>query len=169
VGKYWLDSDVLIQAKDGLFSFEIAAEFWIFLEEQASVGSLCSSTQVYGEIMRFQDKEDALVKWAMPRRTSGLFCLPDRDVQTACGQVGDYVVKTYTKRPPAVAQFLGGADPWIIAHAMCDGGTVVSHESRLDKSALRPKIPNVCHAFGVGCIGLPAMLKALKFRFGGKA
>lgn len=119
--------------------------------------------------MRFQDKEDALVRWAMPRRTSGLFCLPDRDVQTACGQVGDYVVKTYTKRPPAVAQFLGGADPWIIAHAMCDGGIVVSHESRLDKSALRPKIPNVCHAFGIGCIGLPAMLKALKFRFGGKA
>lgn len=169
MGKYWLDSDVLIQAKDGLYSFEIAAEFWIFLEEEAGKGALCSSTQVYGEIMRFQGKDDPLVKWAAPRRTSGLFCLPDRNVQTACGVVGDHVVKTYTKRPTAVAQFLGGADPWIIAHAMADGGTVVSHESRLDKSGMRPKIPNVCHAFGIGCIGLPAMLKALKFRFGGKA
>jgi len=169
VGKYWLDSDVLIQAKDGLYSFDIAAEFWIFLEEQASIQTLCSSIQVYGEIMRFEGKEDPLAKWAMLRRASGLFCIPDKDVQVACGQVGDYVVGTYTRRPSAVAQFLSGADPWIIAHAMCDGGTVVSHESRLDQSALRPKIPNVCRAFGIGCVGLPAMLKALHFRFGGRA
>jgi hypothetical protein len=169
LGKYWLDTDVLIQAKDGLYSFDIAAEFWIFLEEQANTGTLCSSIQVYGEIMRFQDKEDALIKWAMPRKATALFSVPDKDVQAACGKIGDHVVNTYTERVPAVAQFLGGADPWTIAHALCDGGTVVSHESRLDPSAKKPKIPNVCHAFGIGCIGLPAMLKALKFRFGGKA
>jgi len=169
VGKYWLDANVLIEAKDGLYSFEIAGQFWIFLEEQASAGTICSSVQVYAEIMRWEGSEDALMKWAKPRRNSGLFCTPGRVVQDKMREIGDYVIKTYDKRPAAVGKFLGGADPWIIAHAICDGGTVVSHEARLDKAALVPKIPNVCHAFGVGCISLPAMLKTLKFRFGGKA
>ncbi len=169
MGKYWLDTDVLIQAKDGLYSFEIAGQFWIFLEEQADAGTLCSSVQVYAEIMRFEGADDPLMKWAVPRRTSGLFCTPEKDVQAACGEIGDHVIETYDQRPAAVAKFLGGADPWIIAHAKCDGGIVVSHEARLDKSALTPKIPNVCHDFGVGCITLPTMLKALKFRFGAKA
>src|ERR1019366_1444979 len=94
-----------------------------------------------------------------------LFLRASSAPQTLCiGQV-----TTYDQRPAAVAKFLSGADPWIIADAKCDGGIVVSHESRLDQTALTPKIPNVYHAFGVGCITLPAMLKALKFRFGGKA
>jgi Domain of unknown function (DUF4411) len=172
VGRFWIDADALIQAKDGLFSFEIAAEFWVFLEEGAAKGILSSSIQVYGEIMRYEDRSDPLVKWASPRKNSpGLFRVPDKNVQEACGIVGDHVVKKYLKRPAAVGQFLGGADPWIIAHALSDEGhgTVVSHEARLDKSALRPKIPNVCHDLGIGCIGLPAMLKELKFKFGGKA
>ena len=159
----------MIQAKDGFYSFEIAPQFWIFLEEQAVAGTVCSSIQVYGEILRCQDKEDPLLKWATPRRSSGLFCPPDKNVQAAMGEIGDHVVETYDQRPAAVAKFLAGADPWVIAHARCDGGIVVSHESQLQQNALNPKIPNVCHAFGVGCIKLPAMLKALKFRFGGGA
>lgn len=172
MGRFWIDADALIQAKDGFYSFEIAAEFWVFLEEQAAKSTLSSSMQVYGEIMRYEDKNDPLIKWARPRKSSpGLFCTPDKDVQAACGVVGDHVVKKYFKRPGAVAEFLGGADPWIIAHALCDGGkgTVVSHEARLDQNALRPKIPNVCHDLGIGCIGLPTMLKQLRFRFGGDA
>jgi hypothetical protein len=170
LGRFWIDTDTLIQAKDGLYSFDIAAEFWVFLEEEAAQGTLSSSIQVYGEIMRYGDKNDPLLKWASPRKNSpGLFCVPDKDVQQACGIVGDHVVNKYLERTASVAQFLGGADPWIISHALHDGGTVVSHEARLDKSALRPKIPNVCHDLGIGCINLPTMLKALKFKFGGKA
>jgi hypothetical protein len=166
VGKYWLDTDVLIQAKNGYYSFEIARQFWDFLEEQAEVDKVRSSIRVYGEIMRYEDKDDPLVKWAKPRKTSKLFCSPDKDVQIVCGEIGDHVLKYYEQRLAAVKRFLDGADPWIIAHAKCDHGTVVSHESRLARNALIPKIPNVCHAFGVGCIDLPMMLKALKFKFG---
>jgi hypothetical protein len=55
---------------------------------------------------------------------------------------------------------------WIIAHAQCDGGTAVSNENRVVSASLTPKIPNICHDVGVGCIGLPAMLTKLKFKFG---
>ena len=159
----------MIQAKDGYYSFEIAPQFWIFLEEQAGAGTIGSSIQVYGEIVRCQDKDDPLLKWVTPRKNSGLFYAPDQSVQAAMGEIGDHVVRTYDQRPAAVAKFLAGADPWVIAHAKCDGGMVVSHESQLQGNAMTPKIPNVCHAFGVGCIKLPAMLKTLKFRFGSGA
>jgi len=45
------------------------------------------------------------------------------------------------------------------------GGTVVSHETRVDRSSLTPKIPNVCTAFEVPCIGLAEMLTRLDFKF----
>jgi hypothetical protein len=166
VRKYWLDTDVLIQSKNSYYSFDIARPFWDFIEQQAKAGKVCSSVRVYKEIMRCEHATDPLCKWAKERRHSGLFCEPDKDVQACFSDVGDYVVKQYSKRQSAVNSFLSGADPWIIAHAKCDHGTVVSHESRLARNALVPKIPNVCHAFGIGCIDLPTMLTTLKFTFG---
>jgi|ERR1700677_3420634 hypothetical protein len=156
----------MIQAKNTLYSFAIARPFWDFLEEQAGLGKIRSSVKVYGEIMSYEDDEDELVKWCKPRKNSGLFCHPDQTVQDAYTQVANHVVQKYDQRRAKVAEFLKGGDGWIIAHAICDRGTVVSNEARLDATALVPKVPNVCRSFGVGCINLPTMLTALKFKFG---
>jgi hypothetical protein len=71
-----------------------------------------------------------------------------------------------TDRPAKVGEFLRGADGWIVAHAKCEHGIVVTYEARRNVTAKIPKIPNVSHDFNVGCIALPAMLEKLKFRFG---
>jgi hypothetical protein len=81
-------------------------------------------------------------------------------------QIADYTMEKYSQRRPKANAFLSGADGWIIAHAKCDGGTVVSHESRVDRSSMTPKIPNICTQFGVPCIGLAEMLTKLSFKFG---
>jgi hypothetical protein len=167
MAKYWLDADVLIQAENTLYAFQIARPFWAFIVQQAKAERVCSSMRIYKEILRYEDRENDLVRWAKEHRNSGLFAEPERAVQEAFGDIADYVSERYQERPAKVAEFLKGGDAWIIAHAYCDGGTVVSHENRLDSTALTPKIPNVCHNFSVGCIGLPAMLKKLKFTFGG--
>jgi hypothetical protein len=166
VSTYWLDADVLIQAKNTYYSFAIARQFWDFIDAQAQSGTIRSSVRVYGEIMSYEDERDALVQWCKLHRTSGLFCKPDRQVQGVLGKIADHVVQRYSEKPAKAAEFLKGADAWIIAHAKCDGGTVVTHEARRDVTAKVPKIPNVCHAFNVGCINLPAMLTALRFKFG---
>jgi len=167
VGAYWLDADVLIQAKNTFYSFAIAGQFWEFLEEQGKLGIVRSSVKVYGEIMSYEDPQDALAQWSKARRAeSDLFCIPEQDVQETYTEIADHVVARYTERPTKVAEFLKGADGWIIAHAKCDQGTVVTHEARRNVTAKVPKIPNVCHAFDVGCVGLPAMLERLKFKFG---
>ena len=94
-----------------------------------------------------------------------MFVEPARDVQRIYGGIADYTVEKYSQRQAKAAEFLSGGDGWIIAHAKHDGGTVVSHESRVDKSSMTPKIPNVCTQFGVSCIGLTEMLTKLNFRF----
>jgi len=99
-------------------------------------------------------------------RHSGLFIVPDKRVQETFTEIANHVMNRYDKRQTKAAEFLKGGDAWIIAHAKCDGGMVVTQESRLDATALIPKIPNVSRSFDVGCINLPSMLTRLKFRFG---
>jgi Domain of unknown function (DUF4411) len=165
VPRFWLDADVLIQSKNGLYSFEIAPPFWSFLDEQVRIGNICSSTKIYDEILKREDKGDKLTLWAKNRKTSGMFAVPPRDVQKTYGQIADYTLEKYSQRRAKAAEFLSGGDGWIIAHAKCAGGTVVSHETRVDRSSLTPKIPNVCTQFGVPCIGLAEMLTKLNFKF----
>lgn len=166
MSRFWLDADVLIQSKNGLYSFEIAPPFWSFLDERTKIDEIRSSTKIYDEILRREDKSDRLTLWVKNRRTSGLFVAPTRDVQKVYGQIADHTMEKYSQRRAKAAEFLSGGDGWIIAHAKCDGGTVVSHESRVDKSSMTPKIPNVCTAFEVPCIGLAEMLRKLGFKFG---
>lgn len=164
--RFWLDADVLIQAKNGLYSFEIAPPFWSFIDEQAKQGKIRSSTKIYGEILNREDEKDKLTLWVKNRKNSGLFVSPTKDVQTVYGQIADYAMQKYSQRRAKVAAFLSGADGWVIAHAKCNGGTVVSHESRVNRLSLTPKIPNVCTEFGVPCLGLAEMLTKLNFKFG---
>lgn len=163
--RFWLDADVLIQAKNGLYSFEIAGPFWSFLDEQVGRWKIGSSTKIYDEILKREDEKDRLTSWVKNRKNSGMFVTPAKDVQKVYSQIADHTVEQYSKRQAKVVAFLSGADGWIIAHAKCDGGIVVSHESRVDKTSLTPKIPNICTQFGVPCIGLAEMLRRLNFKF----
>jgi Domain of unknown function (DUF4411) len=163
---FWLDADVLIQSKNGLYSFEIAPPFWSFLDAQVTAGNIRSSMKIYDEILKREDRHDKLTLWVKNRKTSGMFVLPARDVQKIYGEIADFTVEKYSQRRAKAAEFLSGGDGWLIAHARRDGGTVVSHESRVDRSSMTPKIPNVCTKFGVPCISLAEMLTKLSFKFG---
>ena len=66
--------------------------------------------------------------------------------------------------PAKVGDFLAIADCWIIAHALAKGGTVVTRESKVDKTSQTPKVPNVCEKFEVPFIQTFDLLKLLKFK-----
>jgi len=166
MGRFWIDANVLIQSKNGLYSFELAPPFWSFLDEEVGMGRICSSTKIYAEIVKREDAKDKLAQWARHRRTEGMFVHPGKDVQEVFRRIADHIQEQYSRKQAKVANFLGGGDGWIIAHAKCDRGTVVTHESRVDKSSMTPKIPNICTEFEVPCIDLKEMLGRLNFRFG---
>lgn len=82
-------------------------------------------------------------------------------------RVSDYVIQNYQGHK--AQEFLGGADPWVIAHAMADvGSTIVSYESRVSLSSQTPKIPNIAQAFKLETVNLFRMFQlmgvVLKFR-----
>jgi len=73
--------------------------------------------------------------------------------EAAYREIVEYLDQQYADASPAkVGDFLGKADCWIIAHALAKGGTVVTRESKVDKTSQTPKVPNfarssMCRSF----------------------
>ncbi len=159
---YWLDANIFIEANNTFFNIEIAPSFWAWLETKLKAGVLKSSSLVYGEVL---GKDDMLAKWARVRKGDAYWPEPDGEVQAAYREISDYVDDKYKDASPAkVGDFLAKADCWIIAHALAKGGTVVTRESKVDKTSQIPKVPNVCEKFEVPFIQTFELLKLLKFK-----
>ena len=158
---HWIDSSVFIEAKNGPYRFNVVGMFWAFLDTQIAAGTIRCPKLVYDEIVGNEAAKDELAKWVKARRRSGLFVAPDRHVQTAMGTVADYVQANYESHH--AADFLRGADPWLIAHALHSNGIVVTHESKRPANVKkgRVRIPQVSGVLGVRCINMYDMLEAL--------
>lgn len=96
------------------------------------------------------------------KKSSGLFVAPDLEVQKWFGPIAVFVQGQYTA--PQAAEFLRGADPWVIAHALENQGTVVTQEVLAPPGSRKVKIPNICAQFGVNCIGVYGALRKLGLR-----
>ena len=132
---HWLDSDVFIQSKNGPYGFDIAPGFWRLIEGAANEGSVRSPMEVYNELAAGSDQ---LAEWAKDQ--TSLFVDADDDVQLCFQVVADHVEEAYEEA--FAAEFLGSADPWLIAHAINNLDVVVTREARLAVNAKRVKIPN---------------------------
>ena len=72
MAQYRLDSNVFMEAKDGPYSFDILPDFWVWLEQQASTGIICSSSTVYEELLAGNDDLAAWVRaWLSSRAWHG--------------------------------------------------------------------------------------------------
>ena len=154
---HWLDSNFFIEGKKGPYGFDIAPRFWAIIDELMGNGRISCPIRVYDELLEGQDD---LAAWAQARRTSGLFVEPDIPVQEAFREVIGYVMQRYPDNQ-ARRRFLDRADPWVIAHAIAQGGTVVSLEGRDPDVSRQVKIPNVCDHFNVPCVNTYQMLREL--------
>ncbi len=153
----WLDSDVLIQSKNGPYGFDFAPTFWKWLERAIDDGKIRSPSRVYEELTEY---EDELADWAKAMKTNGLFFVdPTQSVQDAYRTIADHVKAKYVTAQAAL--FLSGADGWVIAHAKESNGVVVTHEATVNKDSKKAKIPNVCDHFRVPCINLQDMRKVI--------
>ena len=154
---YWLDSNVFIEGKKGPYGFDIAPGFWTVMDELVEDGRIACPAMVYYEVL---DTPDDLADWAQHRKASGLFAEPDPGVQKAYRTVVEFVSRHYPNNQ-ARRRFLDRADPWVIAHSLARGGTVVSMEGRVPTGSQQTKIPNVCAHLGVRCVTTYQMLREL--------
>ena len=154
---YWIDSTVFIEGKKGPYGFDIAPRFWSLVDELIDAEQVASPVLVFDELM---DVQDDLSNWAKARKTSGFWVQPSVGVQTALRSVVAYVNANY---PPnhVTSRFLDRADPWVIAHALAEGGAVVTLEARVPANSQKVKIPNVCDHFNVQSVTTYQMLRDL--------
>lgn len=152
--EFWLDTNSFIEPNKGPYGFDIAPGFWSFLEQKIEQKVIASSTLVLSEL---KEVEDELRQWAEAH--SDCFVEPDENVQAVVGQIADYVNGTYPDHH--ATDFLGKADPWIIAQARVHGGKVVTFETPVPPNSAKPKIPNVATVLGVRTINIYAVVRQL--------
>ena len=156
--EFWIDSDALITAKNGHLAFEVAPGFWDCLLELAASARIQCPLLVQIELT---DGKDKLADWAKSSAAS-LFCEPSEDVQLKYNEIANYPRGYYAEAH--AKEFLRGADAWHIAHAVCEGGRIVTAE-RESRSLPTPRdskarIPDVAKVFGVECLRMNDMLIA---------
>lgn len=156
---FWIDTSVFIEAKNRAYPYERVPQFWKFLAQQFKAGSICCPKKVYGELA---SGNDWLADWVKSRKADGICVTPPDKAQGYMSKIVDHVWETYPRR--RAEEFLGGADPWVIAYALCDGGTVVTEESASRKKKV--PIPLVCKHFTVRPIDTYKMLDELRAKFG---
>jgi predicted nucleic acid-binding protein len=145
---YLVDANVLIDAKNRYYAFDIAPGFWAWLERAHSAGQVCSIEAVRDELA---DGNDELAEWA--RANGAFFRAIDQTTTTHFPALTSWATsRPYTQA--ALAEFTGNdADYQLIAYARAHDHTLVTHErSNLD-SRRRVMIPDACTAMGVTSLG----------------
>jgi hypothetical protein len=156
---YLLDANVFMAAKNLHYEVDFCPAFWDRLVHSANTSLVFSIDKVADEIAAGQDE---LSEWAKShghalfRRTPPTLAPQFTQVSTwATGQ-------NYT--PAAINTFLQAADYFLLAHALADNHTVVTHEV-LANSPNRIKIPNACLGLGVRFMTPYQMLRIERARF----
>lgn len=156
---YLLDANVFIQAKNLHYAPEFCPAFWDWLVAKHEEGLVFSIEKVGDELARGGDE---LTDWAA-ERGDPFFLKPGASVLPAFGTVSVWA-NGYGFEPAAVNTFLQVADFYLVAHALADGHTVVTHEVPRN-SLKRIKIPDACIGLGVRCITPFEMLRRERANF----
>lgn len=159
--KHLLDSNTLIEAKNRYYGMDICPGFWAWLRLKHQELELASISLVGDELKKGNDQ---LADWA--RNYPALFLdVSDQATQQAFGQIAATLAEAVDMKVGALEDFLGGADPWLIAKAMTTGAVVVTHEVYSPGIKKKFSIPNVCRLFDVPYMNTFELLNKLSAQF----
>lgn len=158
---YLLDANTFIEAKNRYYSMSICPGYWQWILQSNAQAGVASIGFIKDELTNGNDE---LAQWA--KDNPHLFIAnDDQPTQIAYTQVVQHVMTLTQMKNGAQAEFLRGADPWLIAKAMTTGAKIVTHE-KLDRNIKRKiLIPNVCEHFGVEYIDTFELLHELEAQF----
>ena len=141
---YVVDANVLIEAKNRYYAFDLAPGFWKWLERVNEGGAVCSIDPIFEEIIK---GDDELKMWAREHRS--FFCPIGQGPVKHFSRITQWAV-SQNYSPAALSAFTGNdADYLIIAYACAYNCTVVTHEIPAPSARKRVKIPDACKAMGV--------------------
>lgn len=151
---YLVDANVLIEAKNRYYAFDIVPGFWDWLDRAHRSGLACSIEAVRTELVSGNDQ---LADWA---KTNPAFFRPiDQATTRHFGPLTRWAhSRSYMQA--ALASFTGNdADYLLVAYATAHQHVVVSHERSQPMARRRVMIPDACTAMGVPSIDTFQMLR----------
>lgn len=158
-----LDTNVLIEAQQGPYDFDMCPGFWDLLKEQFTGRRLASIDWVHRELSA---KEDQLKEWADEMADLGFFHESDpSEVQKAYQQVVSWVGGERRFKEPAKQRFMAKADGWLIAFAIVHRCRIATNEVYNPSTSAHVKIPVVSRQFGIECLKTRELVKELGGRF----
>ncbi|MGW6225733.1 DUF4411 family protein [Cellulosimicrobium cellulans] len=141
---YLLDSNVMIEAKNRYYGFDICPGFWDWLERSHASTRVFSIHAVRDEIAAGKDD---LSDW-VARLPPSFFLNRGDDTVPHLSTLAQWAATSTRYTPAAKAEFLAAADYYLVAQARELGFTVVTHEIPSD-SKKRIKIPEAANYLGV--------------------
>lgn len=132
---------------------DVFASLWKNLEKLIEAKDLIASIEVLHEM---EKKDDALASWAKQNR--GMFQPIDEQQMLETKKILAAFPRLIDTRKGRSA-----VDPFVIALAKTRGAVVITGEQ--GGTAEKPKIPFVCDAVGVRCIGLTEFIRSQKWVF----
>lgn len=151
---YLVDANVLIEAKNRYYAFDIAPGFWVWLDRAHEQDAVCSIAEVRDELLA---GDDDLAQWA--RAHTAFFRDIDQGTQR---HFADLTTWAYSRNftSAALAEFASdSADYLLIAYAREHQDVVVTHEQSHPDARRRVFIPDACTAMGVSTVGTFQMLR----------
>ena len=156
---YCLDANVLIQAWQKYYSPELCPEYWDNLNELGKMDRIFIPNAVREEIIK---TEDDLSDWL--KQSS----IPIKQITEPVTIALQNIYNSDPKHKFLVynTKARSLADPWIIAHSIVEGATVVTKEEKVTQlNSKRIKIPNVCDSMNVRWINDFEFLREVGIRF----
>lgn len=158
--KFVIDANVLIEAHQRYYAFDIAPSFWNRLIEHAKAGRIVSIDQVKEELTR-GNEEDLLHNWSKNSFSEWFETTQDQAIYENYSKIITWVQQNDQYYDSAKSEFASIADSWLIAYAHSKDYTIVTHEEFKEHARKRVLIPNVCQAFGVPYMNTFEMLRSL--------
>ncbi len=151
---YLVDANVLIEAKNRYYAFDIAPGFWKWLDRAHQQAVACSIEAVRDELL---EGDDELAQWA---RTNVSFFRPiDQGTTTHFSTLTAWAAsRNFTQS--ALVDFTGNnADYLLVAYAREHQHVVVTHERPQPNARARVLIPDACIAMDVTTVDTFHMLR----------
>ena len=157
--KYLLDTNVLIEAKNGFYAFDLCPGFWEWIRSYQDMRSI---QMVKDEIL---EGNDVLSKWVDDKLSDDYFLLEDEAIQKQYGNVANYVYSLPEFDIPKKDVFLEKADGWLIAAAIHYRATIVTHENYDPNCKKKILLPVIAKHFNISCVKIFNVLRDEKVQF----
>lgn len=144
---YLLDANIMIEAKNRYYGFDICPGFWSWLEQSHSLGRVYSINAVRDEIAAGSDDLSDWVK-DLP---VGFFHNRGDGTVPHLASLAAWADSSTQYTSSAKATFLSAADYYLVAQARELGFALVTHETP-SNSQKRIKIPEAADHLGVSIL-----------------